>query len=89
MGRFPLISYMFSTFLSTGALITRIFCPVCGSLHYEIEQNEECLCFGCGQLLSVYGMELIVSDIPSGCYDEEEHTGEDPDYPSFWFYHGS
>jgi hypothetical protein len=88
VARYPLVSYLFSLFLPTGVIITRIACPDCGSLHYEIEHGEECLCFGCGIFLSVEGLELLTSEVPNGWSDEEEekYSGEDPDHPSFWYY---
>jgi len=85
VGRYPLISFRFSVFLPTGEVVTRIHCPACGSLHYDMVEGEECLCYGCGLILSVRGLELRASDVPNGWYDDEEYyTGEDPDYPSFW-----
>ncbi len=88
MARYPLVSYLFSIFLPTGVIITRIACPECDHLHYEIAHGEECRCFGCGVFLSVTGLELLASDVPNGWCEAEEqqHPGEDPDHPSFWYY---
>lgn len=87
MARYPLASYLFSVFLPTGVIITRIHCPQCGSLHYELEQGEECRCFGCGLFLAVEGLELLAAEVPGGwCDDERRFSGEDPDYPKYWYY---
>ncbi|UCC48561.1 MAG: hypothetical protein JSV41_14070 [Gemmatimonadota bacterium] len=85
MARYPLTSFRFSVFLPTGTLVTRIHCPECGCLHYDIQETEECLCYGCGRFLSVSGLELRAAEVPNSWYENEEYnTGEDPDYPSFW-----
>ena len=87
MARYPLISYRYDIILPTGTVATRIRCPDCGSLHYDIWESEERLCFGCGQVLSVYGLELCAWAIPDDwCGEQEQHKGEDPDYPTFWYY---
>ncbi len=87
MARYPVVTYLFSVLMPTGMIITRMFCPECGDLHYEIEHREEVRCFGCGVYLSVEGLELIASEIPTICPEEEEQrSGDDPDHPSFWYY---
>ncbi len=86
MARYPLISYRYDIPLPTGAVVTRIHCPACGHLHEDIWESEERLCFGCGLLLTVYGLELVALEVPDGWYDDEEmYRGEDPDHPNFWY----
>lgn len=84
MARYPLISYRYDVPLPTGRVETRIHCPNCAGLHYDIWEGEERFCFGCGKILTVFGLELVALDVPGDYYDDEYH-GDNPDNPGFWY----
>jgi hypothetical protein len=86
VARYPLISYRYDIALATGTVATRIHCPHCGALHFDIWEGEERLCFGCGHILTVYGLELVALQVPEGLYEDEDlYSTEDPDNPNFWY----
>lgn len=83
MSRYQLMSYRYTLLLPNGILVTRIRCPVCGDLHWDIWEGEGRLCYGCGKVLEVDGLELRVSmSFPAEQGDEPD---EEPDNPNFWF----
>jgi len=83
MSRYQLMSYRYTCLLPNGILLTRIRCPVCGDLHSDIWEGEGRLCYGCGKVLEVDGLELRVS--ASFAPDVESGPDEEPDNPDFWF----
>jgi hypothetical protein len=85
--RYQLVCYRFTTCLPNGTWISRIRCPHCGDLHDDIEQHEERLCFGCGNILYVEGLDLHATEVTEQQQSGEEdcNNGEDPDYPGFWY----
>jgi hypothetical protein len=86
VARYPLISYRYDIPLSTGIVVTRIHCPDCASLHFDIWEGEERLCFGCGRVLTVYGLELVALEVPEALYDDDDlYRTDDPDSPGFWY----
>lgn len=87
MSRYQLMSYRYTLFLPSGTLVTRIRCPMCGDLHFDIWEGEDRLCYGCGKVLQVDGLELEVkmSFEPEVEDEIDEKVDEEPDDPSFWF----
>lgn len=85
MSRYQLMSYRFTLFLPNGILVTRIRCPVCGDLHFDIWEGEGRLCYGCGKVLQVDGLELKVNASFPTERNQAEAEDEEPDNPNFWF----
>jgi hypothetical protein len=89
MARYVLHNFQQYIPLPTGGVAVRVVCPSCKSLHPDLQPGNESLCYGCGNILTVWGAELLTAETPNGWFDDvegDDFSGDDPDFPSFWYY---